>query len=134
MSLKPVAVEGMVLKIVEGAPTAVQGVVQIIGISALKCSAEGKGIYQADLTISVSNITSPDGNATTPDPTPRVSAIRSTATYTEVEGKLVLRKGDKSDIINAQPIIPPPPPSGTPYPVTFRVEIDDPGQTKVEAE
>ncbi len=130
--LKKIAVEGMTLEIVNGLPTPVTGDILINGVASTKCSIDGKGIFQHNLSITISNIKS--GTATTPDPTPVNANITATVQYVKAEDKLVLVEGDITAVLNATPIIPPPPPAGTPYPVTFQVQITDPNQDKAEAE
>jgi len=124
-----VAVSGMTLIIVEGSPTPVFGTILITGSPSVKNKA-GSGIYKDNLAIQVTNITSPP--ATIPDPGPKNSNIIATAAKVEADGVLVLRRGDKTGIINAIPKIPGSPPVD--YPVTFKVMITVAGQIKVKAE
>ena len=130
MAFKNVAAVGMTLAIVQGSPTPVLGSIAITGSSATKGKAEGNFIYQDGLAIQVTNITSPP--ATIPDPGPKNSNINADAIKNELEGKLVLRKDDLTDTINATPKVPGSPP--TDYPVTFKVQITVAGPTKVKAE
>lgn len=126
MALKEIAVEGMTLVF---DPPTVSGSISIMGLASLKTKIDGSGVYTDGLTISISSIISTP-SAPTPDPMPHVASINSTATYVKEGGSLVLRVGDKTDTITANPINP----SGSPVPTNFKIVIQSAGQTKVKAE
>ena len=127
-----IAVEGMTLAIVEGSPTTVLGTISIIGSPSTINRINNNGVYLDGLEVSVTNITSPEGGATTADPGPVTGYINASVSKVKENGTLVLVNGDETDILNATPQIPGSP-KPTDYPVTFRVRIINSNNTKVEA-
>lgn len=126
-----VAVQGMTLSNVEGAPKAVVGIITIIGTPSVINKVEGNGVYLDQLQIQVATITSPAGGATIADPGPVIGYINATINYVKEEGTKLLVLGDKTGTLSATPKIPGSPP--TDYPVTWKVEITSAGQNKVRA-
>ena len=125
---KLVAVEGATL--LQDDPNVVC-TISPTGAPSATCKAEGSRVLKDGYTVSVSNITVPSAGATIPDPGPYVVGFETTATKVKADGTLVLLLNDKTATINAIPQIPGSP--NTPYPVGFKIEITDAGQTKVKA-
>jgi len=128
MALKEVANTSMVYS--PDDPNVV-ATITITGVESSKVKATS-GVYKDNLSISVSSITYPSAGATTPDPGPYTANFSSSAQKVKADGSLVLRVGDETGTISATPQIPGSPP--TPYPISFKVKIDNAGQTKVKAE
>jgi hypothetical protein len=100
------------------------------GVPSIKCKAEGKGMLKDGFQVIVSVITCPSAGATIPDPAPYPAAFETTATKVKADGTLVLLEGDLTATISANPQIPGSPP--VPYPVSFKIEIKQAGQTKCQ--
>lgn len=122
---KFIAVEGMTLEI---DPISILGTISIIGDPSEKIKQDNKKVYLDNLEIQVTNITSPGDGATIPDTGPITSNIISTSEKSKDNGTLLLLNGDETGEISATPQIPGTPP--TPFPVTFKIKISDPGQNK----
>jgi len=123
--MKPIAVDGAVF--VPDDPLVVCSIAPA-GVPSIKCKLEAKGILKDGFNIIVSAIQYPSASATIPDPAPYPAAFETTATKVKADGTLVLLEGDLTATINATPQIPGSPP--TPYPISFKVKIDNAGQTK----
>ena len=83
----------------------------------------------------VTNITVDEVGATIPDTGPYEVGFVSGSTKVKAEGEFVLLEGDQSEVINATPQIPSPPPDDpVDFPISFTVIVDSAGQTKAFAE
>lgn len=109
----------------------ITGTIVIIGIPSLVHKVNGQGFCYDGFQINVLNITAPALGATTPDPLTYPAFFSATATKEKelITNKNVLRVDDKTGIINANPINPSGP---TPVPVSFRIQIVNAGQIKVQ--
>jgi len=127
-----VAVNGMTVEIVDGAPTPVLGIITILSGSSVINKNFGNGVYLDGCQVQISNITSPDGGATTPDPVPVIGRLRASITQVKENWTLLLVTGDENiGLLNANPIIPGGPP--VVYPVTFKIKITDANNTTLRA-
>ena len=127
-----VAVKGMTLAIVEGNPTTVLGTIAITGSPSSINKNDNNGVYLDGTGVSVTAITSPDGEATIPDAGPVTGTINATIENVKENGTLLLVNGDETGILNAIPKIPASP-DPIDYPVTFKVRIINPNNNEVKA-
>lgn len=124
-----IATEDMVL---EPSDPTVSCTILLLPTAQNKANISTGRIYVDGDQITVSAITVPTAGATTPDPGPYTVALNASATKVKCGGIAVLREGDISDEITANPQIPGSPP--TPYPVVFTIKISAAGQLKVKGE
>lgn len=130
MALKLIAVSGMTVQVSD--PTVV-ATITITGSPSLKVKAEGNGVYKDSLGVTVTAITVPSAGATIPDPGPYNVTFSATAQKVKADGSLVLRVDDETGTINATPKIPSTP-SPIDFPVSFKIEISNAGQSKSKAQ
>lgn len=133
MTLAPIAVSGMILKIVPVKATdSTAGKITIVGVAYDRGDAGGSGIYQHGLQIQIASVTASDAGATIADPKVITATIHAAQNRVTCGGVAILREGDQTDVLTAEPSIPGPPQQS--YVTEFRVKISSAGQTKVEAQ
>lgn len=120
-----VAVDGMTLDI----DSTHSATISVVSPSSTINKINAKGVYKDNTQVSVTNIIS--GPATTPDPGPVTGYLNASISEVKENGTLLLVDGDETGLLNAIPKIPGSPP--TDYPITFKIYVDDPNQTKVKA-
>jgi hypothetical protein len=126
-----IAVSGFSYSISDMSTPGIAGVIALTGIPSLKSFVNGKGVCKHNFSLTVSAVTCNVAGATTPDPVVHTATFQATAIKCKADGSLVLRINDKTAIISASPSIPGSPP--VPYPVTFKIQITNAGQIKVQS-
>ena len=130
--MRLIVVDGFSYAITDKSESTITATITLTGIPSIKNKVNGNGFCYDGFSVSVTNITAPGAGATTPDPGPYTANFIATAL--KVNGldvnKFPLRVDDKTGIISATPVIPGGP---TPFPVTFKIQITDAGQTTVQA-
>jgi hypothetical protein len=112
--------------------TVVATITPVTAVST-KVKAVSAGVYLDGTSVTATVITVPTANATIPDPGPYTVEFSASSFKVNAEGKLVLREGDLTATISATPKIPASP-SPIDYPIEFKIEITNAGQTKVLGE
>lgn len=146
----PLAVQGCTFKasVNPAVGTLSGGTIQAVSLPSQDIAVNSKGVYFDKISVTITGatltLTSPVGMASisSSQPSPGSADIAGTAVNvlegSAQTGKKAVLKGDSgtaSQVVFMFAIVPTPPqpPFETPFPVDITIEVDDPGQTDVEA-